>query len=221
MTSSANTGTVSAFERWEQAYQKEDGHRWWPENELVRFIGRTYGTVEATKLSRGRALDLGCGTGRHCWLLHEAGFEAFGIDASMSAVERANDYALKRGANIARIGCRDVTDLSCYRDDCFALVIDCQTIQHLSLDDHRRVYRQISRVLASGGRFWTMHWREGDADQLYAGHYPELRAWPINELGPLIEANGLELQGDPYLITRGNLEQRVMASWYAMGFVKP
>lgn len=44
-----------------------------------------------------RVLDLGCGTGRHARMLAEEGYEVIGIDASESALERANDQPIPAG----------------------------------------------------------------------------------------------------------------------------
>jgi len=106
----------------------------------------------------------------------------------------------------------------------FDLVVDCQTIQHLSTDDHLKVYSEVMRVLKSGGHFWSMHWREGDAARLYAGCYPELRTWRADELGTMIQGTGLH-HGRTILVSRCEWSQdytaTVEAHWYCQDWVKP
>ena len=52
-----------------ERYKNKEGLRYWPEGELVRFVGKTYGQTwgNAKPCSTLTALDLGCGTGRNSW----------------------------------------------------------------------------------------------------------------------------------------------------------
>jgi SAM-dependent methyltransferase len=71
---------------WEQGYAAgRHTELWdtpWPAPELAGF-------VLAQPPERGRAIDLGCGTGSDAILLAQAGFEVTGIDLSNTAVELA------------------------------------------------------------------------------------------------------------------------------------
>jgi SAM-dependent methyltransferase len=204
---------------WDTQYREQDGLRWWPESDLAKFIGRAYGrTTGVKRKSRGCALDLGCGTGRHMWLLWEAGFAVSGID-NPYASECAHGYMAQRKCEFYIDDMASLPKIN-DGDGLYDLVVDCQTIQHLSEDDHALAYKEVARVLKPGGKFWSMHWREGDADKLYK-QYPELnRTWSLTELGPLIESCGLE-SGEIHLVQRGQIRPVVLeAVWYVMDWTK-
>lgn len=60
---------------------------------------------QALRLVRGRALDIGCGAGRHCLYLQEQGHDVVGIDNSPLAIE----VARRRGVRDARV--MSITDV--------------------------------------------------------------------------------------------------------------
>lgn len=74
---------------WNQSYL-DDCLPWdtdTPEPGLVDFARTRFGTA------RGRALDVGCGTGTHALWLATQGFEVVGIDVAPRAIERARARA--------------------------------------------------------------------------------------------------------------------------------
>jgi SAM-dependent methyltransferase len=97
----------------------------------------------------GRALDIGCGWGYNLYLLHRAGFEAFGIDIvaddflAARRIAELNDYA-------AAIACADVSDLP-FPDDVFSAATSVETFEHIYGADRRRAVSEIARVMAPGG----------------------------------------------------------------------
>jgi SAM-dependent methyltransferase len=163
---------------WDDRYKTGKGLRWWPNEELIRFLGKTYGKTYGFRGDPARiAFDLGCGTGCNTWALYEAGFDVHAIDRSADAIKAANDYLSDRVRTDGIVlQCADVlTCLAAPGANHYDLVVDCQTIQHLSREDHVTAYTEIRRILKPGGRFWTMHFAAGDADVVYADSYPELQ----------------------------------------------
>lgn len=79
-------------QKWDQRYAagayRQRRH---PSALLVQFLPR---------LPRGRALDVGCGTGRNTQCLAGAGYEVDAIDISRVALERAREAAGNTSANI-------------------------------------------------------------------------------------------------------------------------
>ncbi len=107
---------------------------------VTGLLGRRWG---------GRALDIGCGWGYNLYLLHRAGFEAFGIDIV------ANDFLAARriaGANgyPAVLACADVSDLP-FPDAVFSAATSVETFEHIYCADRRRAVSEIARVTAPGG----------------------------------------------------------------------
>lgn len=75
---------------WNQSYLQEfipwDTET--PDPNLVEFVQRK-------SQPRGRALDIGCGTGTHALWLAAQGFDVLGIDVAARAIERAEAKAAK------------------------------------------------------------------------------------------------------------------------------
>ncbi|KAF4409487.1 MULTISPECIES: class I SAM-dependent methyltransferase [Streptomyces] len=141
-----------------------DGSAWWdgfyadrqrpvpffaakPDENLVSYVGR--GLV-----APGRALDLGCGSGRNAVRLAALGFEVDAVDLSPVAVAWARDRAREAGAYGIRFHCGDAFALAptALRGP-YDLVYDSGCFHHLP--PHRRVsyLALLDRALAPGGHF--------------------------------------------------------------------
>ena len=210
---------------WDESYAAKAGLRWWPETELVRFLGSTYGEMHDLPARGKTAVDLGCGTGRNILALSSWGFTTIGGDASLYAVMSAAEYLkswVLDGEPRWSLSQHVLPERVPVADRSVDLVVDVQTMQHLDADNHQRAYQEVARILKRGGHFFTMHWCEGDSEKLYAGRYPELREWPLSELGPMIENCGFE-RGKLMLTSRATLgeeDERLFASWYCMSWRK-
>jgi len=104
---------------------------------------------------RGRALDVGCGTGTQSLWLAEQGFSVLGIDVSSVAVERARAKAAGRGlecrfetADFLRGGLREGTFDFVFDLGCLHLFDDA--------DDRERFAARVGSVLAPGGRWLSL-----------------------------------------------------------------
>ncbi len=107
---------------------------------VERAMTWRFGTTRAA----GRALDLGCGTGRWTRWLDSWGGAATGVDLSpgmLAAADRAHPYALG-----------DVTSLP-FRDGSFDLTLSVTVLLHLPPEAQARAVAEIARVLAAGGTF--------------------------------------------------------------------
>lgn len=94
-----------------------------------------------------RILDVGCGTGRTTYPLHEWGFDVVGIDISGRMIERARSLFPD-----VRFRVDDVTDLE-FEDDAF----DYALFAHNGIDyvhpvsERRRAFEELARVIEPGG----------------------------------------------------------------------
>lgn len=101
--------------------------------------------------STGRALDLGCGTGRNVLALAQAGWQVTGVDFAVRAVAAAKRRIRAAHAR-ADIRLGDVTRLEHVRDP-FDLILDIGCYHGLP-DASRAAYREnLRRLLAPGGTF--------------------------------------------------------------------
>jgi len=125
----------------------ETGRHGWPEvgptPQVVRWV-RSLGP------GRGRrALDLGCGEGRHTIVLARKGYDVTAVDLEPLALRKAKSYV--RGAGLdARFEVADALDLR-HADATFDLVLDYGCFHHVVTRDWARYRRSIGRVLKPGG----------------------------------------------------------------------
>lgn len=150
-----------------------------------RVIGRLWSPNAwladvAARLPSGRALDLGCGTGRDAVHLASLGWHVTGVDVLPDAVERAADLARRCAAAIAPVAwqCADAQDPAFVPPGgAFDLVV---MLRYL----HRPLVRRSRAWLRPGGSFvaetfTTLH-RErhgrpvAERDVLHPGELPEL-----------------------------------------------
>ena len=101
----------------------------------------------------GRALDVGCGTGRHTLELAERGWEAVGIDS----VERAVDVARSRpGADVATFTVGDVTRLADHVQGPFTFFLDIGCFHGLTAEQRAVVAAEITKVAADDATLLMM-----------------------------------------------------------------
>jgi len=211
----------------DERYKTKEGLRWWPEGELVRFVGKTYGQTWGNgQIDVDRhALDLGCGTGRNAWMLYEAGFQVYGIDDSAEGLRRASAYLAHRYPVITPAIYLENNDILAQfqmeDDERYDLVVDCQTLQHFSDADHATAYDAIGRVLKVGGRLWTMHFRYGDTQEVYGGNYGELEAIGRQSFLDLLSNPSTHLYLESLeTVTKSYLNGTKRISWWVASLVK-
>ena len=104
--------------------------------------------LERNGLHPKTAMDLACGTGILCGILHEAGIEASGMDFSSGMIK------------IARENCPslsfDVADMITYRPQKHFDLVTCtgDAVNHIpALSDVEKIFRNVYTYLAPGGYF--------------------------------------------------------------------
>lgn len=115
-----------------------------PDENLVSYLDRGL-------ITRGRALDLGCGPGRNALHLASLGFEVDAVDLSPAAIAWAEDRAREAGAEV-RFHCGDAFSLAGTElGGPYDLIYDSGCFHHLP--PHRRIsyLSLLDRVLAPGG----------------------------------------------------------------------
>lgn len=119
-------------ELWEAFYEKDS--RAWRGNSRI------------PSPCHGRALDLGCGSGKTLSSLMDAGFETVGMDFSVNAVESCR----RRFGDSVELVVGSVDSLP-FGDDSFDYVTAVHVLENLDDDELRRTASEVGRVLKTGG----------------------------------------------------------------------
>jgi cyclopropane fatty-acyl-phospholipid synthase-like methyltransferase len=132
--------------------------RRYPNEHCVGFLAGAFFQFSMVERSRIEVLELGCGSGANLWMIAREGFSAHGIDYSPAAIRVCKQVLSAWGVS-AELRVGDTRQLP-YADERFDAIVDVLTVNHLGFDDHRIVWREVSRCLKTGGRFFSFHWGE-------------------------------------------------------------
>ncbi|UCD54986.1 MAG: class I SAM-dependent methyltransferase [Candidatus Omnitrophota bacterium] len=145
---------------WEKVFQENEWGRY-PDEGLIRFIARNF--FQRTDRGNINILEVGCGPGPNIWYLSREGFDAYGIDGSTSAIEKAKGRLGEEGLKAyLRIG--DIISLP-YKDNFFDAVIDIECLYSNSREDTKTILGEIKRVLKKDGLFYSRTL----TDEMYLG----------------------------------------------------
>lgn len=137
--------TDTAHFAWDKRWQTEEGRADWlkPADDVAMLIAslQQQGTV--------KALDLGCGVGRHALAFARAGFETHAVDLSEAGLKELEKSAKAGGVEIAA-QLAPMTELP-FEDNTFDYVLSFNVIYHGSPDIVRKAISEIARVLKPGG----------------------------------------------------------------------
>jgi SAM-dependent methyltransferase len=141
------TQTGSAIDSWQQRWATEEGRADWIDAHpaVVALL------PELRARGARRALDLGCGVGRHALALAAAGFEVEAFDGAESGLGVLRGTAAARGLSVGlKHGNADALP---YPDASFDYVLSWNVIYHGTLGDVGRRVAEIWRVLKPGGLY--------------------------------------------------------------------
>jgi len=150
---------------WEKIHQEREWGKY-PNEEFVRFIGRYFFNLGKDERKKIKICELGVGQGANVWFLLKEHFDVYGIDISSTALKKLKrrleiDYnitCLDNFENRFKVG--DIRNIP-FSDAMFDVVADVATTWYVSYNDHKKVYREINRILKPGGLFFTFHILKG------------------------------------------------------------
>lgn len=130
---------------WDFHYTRSKSVLSYPDENLVRLLS---GFLADRDRQRLRAIDTGCGTGRHLKLLSELGigFSA-GLDNSfnaLSAIKNDNNQSLVQGDNISLP----------FRDETFDIAVSWGSLHYCKKDRLMPQIMEIYRIIKPGGVFF-------------------------------------------------------------------
>jgi SAM-dependent methyltransferase len=137
----------TAHEAWDTRWTQARGRADWLELEPdVRVVAGRLAAAGAR-----RALDLGCGVGRHALFLAGLGLEVFAVDASDGGLAYCRETARAAGLPIA-LGKGLMSELP-FSSGAFDYVLAWNVVYHGDETVVTRTLAEIARVLAAGGAF--------------------------------------------------------------------
>jgi len=104
---------------------------------------------------RLRVLEVGCGSGANLWMIAREGFEAHGIDLSREGLVLC-EQMLRNWGTDANLKHGEMTSLD-YADGFFDVIVDVFSSYCVPEKPFDRFLDEVSRVLKSGGRFFSYH----------------------------------------------------------------
>ena len=137
----------TSVEAWDKRWATDEGRADWldPHPAVVALL------PELKARGARRALDLGCGVGRHALLLAAHGFAVEAIDGSPAGLAVVRETAAARGLELGlREGAADALP---FPDSSFDFVLSWNVIYHGTLGDVGHRLGEIWRVLKPGALF--------------------------------------------------------------------
>ena len=148
---------------WEKSYRKLDNFVFYPHEEVIRFVSKNIrkrvGLGEFRDVvscaTQAKVLDLGCGIGRHVIYCHDMGLDAYGVDLSQYAVDRAVEWAKIRGVAHAdeKIVQGDIRKLP-WKDGYFDFAVSHGVLDSMHFEIARAACQELRRVMKEGGLFY-------------------------------------------------------------------
>ncbi len=127
--------------------------RLYPNEELLRFMGRNLFMMDSSKRKKIKVLELGSGSCANLWMISKEGFDAYGIDISRESILLGKKM-LKHWGVKAKLKEGSITNLP-YKDNYFDVVIDVYGTCCLNEKDFDKTLSEIARVLKKAGLFFT------------------------------------------------------------------
>ncbi|MGB9069512.1 MAG: class I SAM-dependent methyltransferase [Candidatus Acidiferrales bacterium] len=140
---------------YENSYESSGfgAQRRYPNEELMRFMGRAFFSVPREQRKGMRILEVGCGSGGNLWAIAREGFDTYGIDLSAEGINLCNRMLEAWGCS-ATLQVGDMADLP-YEARFFDAVVDVFSSNCLPEKDFHRYLDDVSRVLKPAGKYFS------------------------------------------------------------------
>jgi SAM-dependent methyltransferase len=136
--------TVSAYQYWDEVWKSTRSAAGWSEPDHWVLEA----AAAARKCGAVKALDLGCGVGRHVMQFARMGFQAYGLDRSPHALATTRSKADSEQLSVdLRLG--DITALP-YDDHEFDYVLAYNVVYHGDEITLARTLAEVARVIRPG-----------------------------------------------------------------------
>jgi SAM-dependent methyltransferase len=162
---------INAVKGWYEASYEKGGlgaQRRYPNEELLRFMGRNFFTTPKHERDAIQILEIGVGSCANLWMIAREGFKAFGLDLSAEAI-RLGQTVLKEWGASAELRQGSMTELP-WEAGKFDAVVDVFSSNCLNQSDFKTCLSEVTRILKPGGRFFS--YTPGKASDAFQHHRP-------------------------------------------------
>lgn len=142
--------------------------RFYPNEDLLRFMGRNYSSIPHADRSVKKILEIGSGSCANLWMISREGFSAYGLDISPEAKKLGEKMLEKWGCN-AELKVGSMVKLP-WGDATFDAVVDIFSSYCLDEYDFKQCIKEVVRVLKPGGRFFS--YTPGKKSDAFMSHWP-------------------------------------------------
>lgn len=131
-----------------------NAQRKYPNEELLRFIGRNFLNLDSQARKNKHILEIGCGSCSNLWMISKEGFTTYGLDLSKEAITLG--YKMLKSWNLSEVDLKvgSMTNLP-YKDNSMDAIVDVLSAYCLAEKDFELCLKEIRRVLKPGGCFFS------------------------------------------------------------------
>jgi len=174
----------------DRVWEKLHASQQWGKYPAIDLVKTVMGHCKRNELdvSALRVLEIGCGAGANLSFLLAEGFQVWGVDGSISAIENAKSHLLEASKHgDLDLHVADFLSLP-YESDMFDIVIDNLAVYANNVSSIERSYNEVYRVLKKNGYFYSRVWgREtlgyDASDALESGTLKSPKAGPCKDMG--------------------------------------
>lgn len=145
------------IDEWNNSYEVGDNILFYPHEEIIRFVSRYIRKrVDIQRYIKirqfERALDFGCGFGRHMKYLDEMGFDVEGFDLSEVAVNKGKEWfkALNKEYLANKIRVANIMELP-YESNSFDFAVSHGVLDSMEFSIAFKGIQEIARVMRHDG----------------------------------------------------------------------
>lgn len=130
---------------WDKHYSEKTRILNYPDETVVSYV-----SVHKNQLEGKKAIDIGCGCGRHSFLLRDYGMDVTAIDGSKAAIDYATKKAEKLGLDHIKFQTGLVQDIEVVEEK-YELIIIWGVLFYLDEKDRTKLIQNAYKMLKKGG----------------------------------------------------------------------
>lgn len=138
---------------YEQYYKKIPNQKIYPNEELVRFIGRNFSSHEYNARKNIKILEAGCGSGSNLWMIAKEGFDTYGIDLSNESIQLTRK-TLQFFDTTANLSVQNMCHVN-FPEDYFDAIVDILSSSCLTKAQGITFLKTVKKILKPNGLFFS------------------------------------------------------------------